>query len=148
MSHRTQTQIPLSLRILYERLAAVPPTPGRQTQELPPEHDPMFAQQPQVPAEHPHPAAYDQHALDAYVQHNPNSRVVETQDGRVIAIESGSAHGSVLGITGPPPPPGMQPPQMQMYGQFPPPPPPGFNVQGFPGQLPPPPGFQPQYPPQ
>ena len=107
MSQCFQTQIPLSPRILYERLAAVPPTPGRQTQDLPPEHDPMFTQQPQAPAEHAHPAAYDQHALEAYVQHNPNSRVVETQDGRVIAIEATPAHGSVLGITGPPPPAGI-----------------------------------------
>ncbi|KIP12762.1 hypothetical protein PHLGIDRAFT_32669 [Phlebiopsis gigantea 11061_1 CR5-6] len=98
----------LERAILYERLAAVPPTPGRQTQELPAEHDPMFAQQPPGQPEPARLAPDDRLALDEYLRSNPNARVIEDHDGRVIAIEDGTGgRGSALGITGPPPPRGI-----------------------------------------
>lgn len=74
-------------RILYERLAAVPPTPGRQVQDLPPEEDPAFTQQPPAPAEHAPVIDPNDRALVEYIRTHPNAQIVQAPDGRVIAVE-------------------------------------------------------------
>ncbi|EMD40486.1 hypothetical protein CERSUDRAFT_111081, partial [Gelatoporia subvermispora B] len=83
----------LERAILYERLAAVPPTPGRQTQELPPETDSLF--QPQPPAPPEHARAIDPHdpAVMDYMRAHPNARLVQGQDGRIVAVEDTPAIG-------------------------------------------------------
>ena len=68
----------------------------------------MFAHQAQGQPEPARLAPDDRQALDEYLRNNPNARVIEDHDGRVIAIEDGSGgRGSALGITGPPPPRGI-----------------------------------------
>ncbi|THH20571.1 hypothetical protein EUX98_g8555, partial [Antrodiella citrinella] len=70
----------LERAILYERLAAVPPTPGRQPQELP-DHDPAFPAQNQINSQD-----MTDHAMAEYMHAHPNARVVRGPDGRVVAI--------------------------------------------------------------
>ncbi|KAJ3521745.1 hypothetical protein NM688_g8975 [Phlebia brevispora] len=95
----------LERAILYERLAAVPPTPGRHTQELPPEHDPMYAQPPSGPTDPSHSVDPRDQALQDYLRNNPNARVVRGPDDRIVAIEDPTANGSRehSGASGPPP---------------------------------------------
>ncbi|KAI0796937.1 hypothetical protein C8Q75DRAFT_218013 [Abortiporus biennis] len=77
----------LERAILYERLAAVPPTPGRHPQDLPPESDPIFA----PPGQLNEPGRLlpdpNDHALIEYMRTHPNARLVQAPDGRVVAIE-------------------------------------------------------------
>lgn len=94
--------------ILYERLAAVPPTPGRHSQDLPPEQDPVFAP-PQPPQDHPRGPDVNDHALAEYLHAHPNARIVRGTDGNVIAIEDTppvDPRGPVA-LSGPPPPHGI-----------------------------------------
>ncbi|KAH9948417.1 hypothetical protein B0H21DRAFT_244516 [Amylocystis lapponica] len=76
----------LERAILYERLAAVPPTPGRHTQELPTE-DPIFHQPLHIPPEHARMIDPNDHAIAEYMRARPNARLVQGPDGRVIAVE-------------------------------------------------------------
>ncbi|KZT06399.1 uncharacterized protein LAESUDRAFT_725836 [Laetiporus sulphureus 93-53] len=77
----------LERAILYERLAAVPPTPGRHVQELPPEQDPIFHQHPPAPPEHARVIDVSDPALVEYMRTRPDARLVLGPDGRVVAVE-------------------------------------------------------------
>ena len=83
---------PDHLSILYERLAAVPPTPGRHTQELPPEQDPIFHAQPPVPPEHARVIDPNDRELSEYIRNHPTARIIQGPDGRVVAIEDTPAN--------------------------------------------------------
>lgn len=96
--NRIATRLIAFFSILYERLAAVPPTPGRHMQELPPEQDPMFHQQPPLPPEHSRFIEPNDPAILEYVRTRPDARVVVGPDGRVVAIEDILPH----------PPPGQE----------------------------------------
>ncbi|KAK7676894.1 hypothetical protein QCA50_020150 [Cerrena zonata] len=98
----------LERAILYERLAAVPPTPGRHPQELPPESDPLFTQQPPAQQDNGRQESGDA-ALQEYVHAHPDAHVIQGHHGRPVAIEenpNGEVR-SVPGIPPPPPPPGI-----------------------------------------
>ncbi|TFY59419.1 hypothetical protein EVJ58_g5795 [Rhodofomes roseus] len=88
----------LERAILYERLAAVPPTPGRHTQDLPPEQDPIFHQQPPLPPDHARFIDPNDPAIAEYMRTRPDARMVLGPDGRVVAIEDILPH----------PPPGQE----------------------------------------
>ena len=92
---------------MYERLAAVPPTPGRHAQELPNEQDPMFHSQPPVPAEHARHIDPNDRELSEYMRVHPTARLVQGPDGRVVAIEDTPAQIDARGAPVPsvPPPP-------------------------------------------
>ncbi|EED82654.1 predicted protein [Postia placenta Mad-698-R] len=77
----------LERAILYERLAAVPPTPGRHVQDLPPEQDPIFNHQPPLPPEHVRVIDTSDPALSEYLSGRSQARVVHGPDGRVVAVE-------------------------------------------------------------
>ncbi|KAI0082374.1 hypothetical protein K474DRAFT_1671070 [Panus rudis PR-1116 ss-1] len=95
----------LERAILYERLAAVPPTPGRHLQELPPESDPVFAQS-QSQATQPPLSEESERAVQDYLRARPNATIIRDHNGRIIAIEdppiADPFHGNI-----PPPPPGI-----------------------------------------
>ncbi|KAH8094852.1 hypothetical protein BXZ70DRAFT_1078817 [Cristinia sonorae] len=95
----------LERAILYERLAAVPPTPGRPTHELPPELDPVFA--PQHPQDHPRGLDVNDQALAQYLHTHPSARVVRGTDGRIVAIEDNPALDLPGQSSGAPPPHGI-----------------------------------------
>ncbi|KAI1796171.1 hypothetical protein LXA43DRAFT_656272 [Ganoderma leucocontextum] len=100
----------LERAILYERLAAVPPTPGRHTQELPPEQDPIFHSQPPVPPEHARVIDPNDRELSEYIRNHPTARIIQGPDGRVVAIEDTPTNVDARGIpipSGPPPPHGI-----------------------------------------
>ncbi|KAH9943241.1 uncharacterized protein BXZ73DRAFT_40221 [Epithele typhae] len=127
----------LERAILYERLAAVPPTPGRQTQELPSDADPIFQTKAPAPPEHARVIKANDRDVSEYLRARPNARLVEGPDGRVVAIEDTPASTTVdaRGVpipAGPPPPHGI--PLVQSFQhdsgpgydpsrQLPPPPP-------------------------
>ncbi|KAL1946481.1 hypothetical protein VTO73DRAFT_14585 [Trametes versicolor] len=99
----------LERAILYERLAAVPPTPGRQTQELPAEQDPVFHPQPPVPPEHARVIDPNDREVAEYLHAHPSARLITGPDGRVVAIEDTptvDARGVAV-PSGPPPPHGV-----------------------------------------
>lgn len=106
--HVTLTSIASMASILYERLAQVPPTPGRSAHELPTETDPVFVQQqPQHPGlvEPVRTIDADQRSIEEYQRNHPNARVILGPDGRVVAIEDPSVRPrDALGLSGPPPP--------------------------------------------
>lgn len=91
-------------RILYERLAAVPPTPGRHPQDLPPESDPLFAHPP--PPQDNGREGLSEAALQEYLRAHPDAHVVQGHHGRPVAIEE-NPNGEVRAAPGlhPPPPP-------------------------------------------
>ncbi|KAI0920902.1 hypothetical protein AcW2_006035 [Taiwanofungus camphoratus] len=95
----------LERAILYERLAAVPPTPGRHTQDLPPEQDPLFHQQPPIPPEHALVIDPNDRALVEYMRSHPNARLVQGPDGRVVAVEDTPPTAGPGGAIMPQPPP-------------------------------------------
>ncbi|RDX53875.1 hypothetical protein K466DRAFT_552080 [Polyporus arcularius HHB13444] len=100
----------LERAILYERLAAVPPTPGRQTQELPADTDHIFHPQPPAPPEHARVIDPNDRELSEYMRVHPNARLVQGPDGRVVAIEDTPAQIDARGVpvaSGPPPPHGI-----------------------------------------
>ncbi|KAI0650522.1 hypothetical protein C8Q79DRAFT_998350 [Trametes meyenii] len=99
----------LERAILYERLAAVPPTPGRHTQELPAEQDPMFHPQPPVPPEHARVIDPNDREVSEYLRAHPTARLITGPDGRVVAIEDTPVVDSrgVAVPSGPPPPHGV-----------------------------------------
>ncbi|KAL6305790.1 hypothetical protein BKA93DRAFT_776769 [Sparassis latifolia] len=95
----------LERAILYERLAAVPPTPGRHPQELPLVEDPLF--HPQAPLPPESMIDPNDHALVEYMRTHPNARLIQAPDGRVIAVEDTPApivHGEVNTMIPQPPP--------------------------------------------
>ncbi|CDO73765.1 hypothetical protein BN946_scf185015.g93 [Trametes cinnabarina] len=99
----------LERAILYERLAAVPPTPGRHTQELPAEQDPIFHPQPPAPPENARAIDPNDREVVEYMHAHPNARIVTGPDGRVVAIEDTptvDARGAPV-PSGPPPPHGI-----------------------------------------
>ncbi|KAH9850799.1 hypothetical protein C2E23DRAFT_759619 [Lenzites betulinus] len=99
----------LERAILYERLAAVPPTPGRRTQELPAEQDPMFHPQPPAPSEHSRVIDPNDREVSEYLRTHPTARLITAPDGRVVAIEETptvDARGVAV-PTGQPPPHGV-----------------------------------------
>ncbi|KAI9000804.1 hypothetical protein BD414DRAFT_404801 [Trametes punicea] len=99
----------LERAILYERLAAVPPTPGRHTQELPAEQDPIFHPQPPVPPEHARVIDPNDREVAEYMRAHPNARLITGPDGRVVAIEDTptvDSRGAAV-PSGPPPPHGI-----------------------------------------
>ncbi|KAI0832644.1 hypothetical protein BC628DRAFT_1528795 [Trametes gibbosa] len=99
----------LERAILYERLAAVPPTPGRHTQELPAEQDPMFHPQPPAPSEHARVIDPNDREVSEYLRAHPTARLITGPDGRVVAIEDTptvDARGVAV-PSGPPPPHGV-----------------------------------------
>ncbi|KAI0772138.1 hypothetical protein BD413DRAFT_548652 [Trametes elegans] len=99
----------LERAILYERLAAVPPTPGRHTQELPAEQDPIFHPQPPAPSEHARVVDPNDREVTEYMRAHPNARLITGPDGRVVAIEDTPAvdpRGTAV-PSGPPPPHGV-----------------------------------------
>ncbi|KAI0638397.1 hypothetical protein C8Q77DRAFT_1154051 [Trametes polyzona] len=99
----------LERAILYERLAAVPPTPGRHTQELPAEQDPIFHPQPPAPPEHAPAIDPNDREVTEYLRAHPNARLVTAPDGRLVAIEDTpvvDSHGVAV-QSGPPPPHGV-----------------------------------------
>ena len=67
-------------------------------QELPPEQDPMFHQQPPLPPEHSRFIEPSDPAILEYLRTRPEARVVVGPDGRVVAIEDILPH----------PPPGQE----------------------------------------
>ncbi|TBU33118.1 hypothetical protein BD311DRAFT_749253 [Dichomitus squalens] len=100
----------LERAILYERLAAVPPTPGRNTQELPAEQDPIFHSQPPAPHEHARVIDPNDRELSEWIRNHPTARIIQGPDGRVVAIEDTPASVDARGIpipSGPPPPHGI-----------------------------------------
>ncbi|OSD04622.1 hypothetical protein PYCCODRAFT_1433491 [Trametes coccinea BRFM310] len=99
----------LERAILYERLAAVPPTPGRHTQELPAEQDPIFHPQPPAPPENARVIDPNDREVSEYMRAHPNARLITGPDGRVVAIEDTpavDARGAPV-PSGPPPPHGI-----------------------------------------
>ncbi|CAL1701278.1 unnamed protein product [Somion occarium] len=95
----------LERAILYERLAAVPPTPGRHPQDLPPESDPLFSQQPPAPQTDITRLEANEAAIAEYLRAHPNARVVQGHHGRPIAIEDLPTSDIRTGTSVPPPPP-------------------------------------------
>ncbi|KAI0751016.1 hypothetical protein C8Q80DRAFT_1352094 [Daedaleopsis nitida] len=97
----------LERAILYERLAAVPPTPGRHTQELPAEQDPIFHPQPPAPSENARAIDPNDRELSEYMRAHPSARLIQGPDARVVAIEDTPASLDARGApvpSGPPPP--------------------------------------------
>ncbi len=83
-----------NLRILYERLADVPPTPGRHPQELPSDNDPVYVELPLGPPEHARVIDPNDHALQDYLRSNPNARIIPGPNGGVIGIVDPSGNTS------------------------------------------------------
>lgn len=68
----------------------------------------MFVQQPQLPQEQSRAVDLDDRILEDYLRSNPNARVIQRPDGKVVAIEDPAAHArGALGLSGPPPPHGV-----------------------------------------
>ncbi|KAH9899639.1 hypothetical protein C8Q73DRAFT_743532 [Cubamyces lactineus] len=99
----------LERAILYERLAAVPPTPGRHIQELPAEQDPIFHPQPPAPPENARVIDPNDREVAEYLRSHPTARLITGPDGRVVAIEDTPTVDSrgVAVLSGPPPPHGI-----------------------------------------
>ncbi|PCH40859.1 hypothetical protein WOLCODRAFT_16726 [Wolfiporia cocos MD-104 SS10] len=75
----------LERAILYERLAAVPPTPGREAEELPPDSDPYHRAP--VPPPHAPFISPNDREVSEWLKKNPDARMVVGHDGRVVSME-------------------------------------------------------------
>lgn len=68
----------------------------------------MFVQQPPGSVEHSRAVDLDDRILEDYMRSNPNARVIQRPDGKVVAIEDPQSHTrGALGLSGPPPPHGV-----------------------------------------